>query len=173
MGYGGLRIPTPSYDKRRGNPQVLVGAAMVDGLPVSHTVFEGNRRDSATMREVIKDPHRRFGLGRCVFAGNRGMQSESSVAALESAGRGYLMAVQGRRNPAMDAALAAAGEAAWAPCAGWDGKPTRNGSRLQEVTEEGSQTRRLLAHSPERERRERKLRRAEQQKVRQRSDQLR
>ncbi len=101
-----------SRDQRPRNPQLLVGVAMVDGLPVSHTVFAGNRRDSTTVREVLADLRKRFGLGRFVFVGDRGMKSEASVAALEEQGLGYLMAVQGRRNPEMAAALQAVREQA-------------------------------------------------------------
>ena len=162
-----------SRDQRPRNPQLLVGVAMVDGLPVSHTVFAGNRRDSTTVREVLADLRKRFGLGRFVFVGDRGMKSEASVAALEEQGLGYLMAVQGRRNPEMAAALQAVREEAWAPCEGADGRVKANGSRVQEVTEEGSRRRRFLVHAPERERHERKLREAEQDKVRERLERLR
>ena len=162
-----------SRDQRPRHPQLLVGVAMVDGLPVSHTVFAGNRRDSTTVREVLADLRKRFGLGRFVFVGDRGMKSEASVAALEEQGLGYLMAVQGRRNPEMAAALQAVREEAWAPCEGADGRVKANGSRVQEVTEEGSRRRRFLVHAPERERHERKLREAEQDKVRERLERLR
>ena len=162
-----------SRDGRPANPQILVGVAMVDGLPVSHTVFAGNRKDHATVQEVIEDLRARFGLGRFVFVGDRGMKSEHSVEAVEQQGLGCLLAVQGRRNPVMDAALAAAEEEGWAACEGWDGRPKKNGSRVQEVTEKGSRTRRFLVHSPERERHERKLRRKEQGQVRKRLERLR
>ena len=161
-----------SRDQRPRNPQLLVGLPMVDGLPVSHTVFAGNRRDSTTVQEVIADLRKRFGLERFVFVGDRGMKSEASVAALEEQGLGYLMAVQGRRNPEMEAALQAVREEAWAPCEGADGRVKANGSRVQEVTEEGSRRRRFLVHSPERERHERKLREAEQDKVRERLERV-
>ena len=162
-----------SRDSRPANPQILVGVAMVDGLPVSHTVCAGNRKDSTTVQEVIRDLRARCGLGRFVFVGDRGMKSESSVEAVEEAGLGYLMAVQGRRNPVMDAALAAAKPESWVACEGWDGQAKKNGSQVQEVTGQQSRTRRFLVHSPERERHERKLRKKEQAKVRQRLERLR
>ena len=162
-----------SRDQRPRNPQLLVGVAMVDGLPVSHTVFAGNRRDSTTVREVLADLRKRFGLERFVFVGDWGMKSEASVAALEEQGMGYLMAVQGRRNPEMEAALQAVREEAWVPCEGADGRVKANGSRVQEVTEEGSRRRHFLVHAPEREWHERKLREAEQDKVRERLERLR
>ena len=40
-------------------------------------------------------------------------------------GLGYLLAVQGRPNPVMDAALEAAEAEDWAACEGWDGRPKK------------------------------------------------
>ena len=118
------------------------------------------------MAEVIGDLRKRFGLGRFVLVGDRGMKSAGSLAALEREGLGYLMGVQGRRNPEMEAALQAMGEEAWEACVGSDGTAKTNGSRVQEVTEKGGGERRFLVHSPEREGHERRLREAEQEKVR-------
>ena len=69
-----------SRDKRPANPQILVGVAMVDGLPVSHTVCAGNRKDSTTVQGVIRDLRARFGLGRFVFVGDRGMLRKKEQA---------------------------------------------------------------------------------------------
>ena len=139
---------------------------MVDGLPVSHTVLAGNRRDSTRVQEVIADLRERFGLGRFVFVGDRGMKSEASVAALEGEGLGYLLAARGRRSPRMEETLGRVREEGWQACEGAGGKVKENGSRVQEVTLEGERARRLLVHSPEREKHERKLREAQQEKVR-------
>ena len=172
LGPGPLGRRGYSRDHRPDAPQVLVGVAMVDGLPVSHTVFEGNRRDATTVPEVIADLRRRFGLGRFVFVGDRGMKSEASLTALESDGLGYLMAVQGRRNPRMEEALGRLQEGAWQACEEADGSAKQNGSRVQEVTADGETVRRLVVYSPEREQHERQLRQAQQEKVRQRLERL-
>ena len=172
LGPGPLGRRGYSRDQRPDAPQVLVGVAMVDGLPVSHTVFEGNRRDASTVPEVIADLRRRFGLGRFVFVGDRGMKSEASLAALESDGLGYLMAMQGRRNPRMEEALGRLQEGAWQACEEADGSAKQNGSRVQEVTADGETVRRLVVYSPEREQHERQLRQAQQEKVRQRLERL-
>ena len=172
LGPGLLARRGYSRDQRPDAPQVLVGVAMVDGLPVSHTVFEGNRRDATTVPEVIADLRRRFGLGRFVFVGDRGMKSEASLTALESDGLGYLMAVQGRRNPRMEEALGRLQEGAWQACEESDGSAKQNGSRVQEVTADGETVRRLVVYSPEREQHERQLRQAQQEKVRQRLERL-
>ena len=172
LGPGELAQRGYSRDRRPDAPQLLIGVAMVDGLPVSHTVFEGNRQDSTTVGEVIADLRRRFGLGRFVFVGDRGMKSEGSVAALEGEGLGYLLAVQGRRSPRMEEALERMREAAWQACEGADGEALRNGSRVQEVTRKGERVRRFVVHSPEREAHERKLREAQQERVRQKLERL-
>ena len=84
---------------------------LVDGLPVSHTVFAGNRQDSTTVQEVIADLRGRFGLGRFVFVGDRGRKSEGSVAALERVR-----------------------ETTWQACGGADGKAKQNGERSRSST---------------------------------------
>ena len=172
LGPGPLGCRGYSRDHRADAPQVLVGVAMVDGLPVSHTVFAGNRRDATTVQEVIADLRARFGLGRFVFVGDRGMQSEASLAALEEQGLGYLMAVQGRRSPRMEQALGRLKPGAWQACEQADGSAKQNGARVQEVTAEGETQRRFVVYSPERAEHERKLRQKQQEKVRQKLERL-
>ena len=172
LGPGGLARRGYSRDQRPDAPQVLLGVAMVDGLPVSHTLLEGNRRDSTTVQAVVADLRQRFGLGRFVFVGDRGMKSAASLAALQDEGLGYLMAAQGRRNPRMEEALQRLQEGAWQACEDAAGQAKQNGSRVQEVTRAGESVRRLVVHSPERERHERKLREAQQEKVRQKLQRL-
>lgn len=162
-----------SRDQRPRNPQVVVGVAMVDGLPLCHALWRGNRRDSTTVQEMVADLQERFELQRFVFVGDRGMKSAANLQALRERGLGYLMAVQGRRNPQMDRALAAAKQEAWEPCQDADGQPKANGSQVQEVTPQGESVRCFLVHSPERKQHERQLRKAARQRTRERLDQLR
>ena len=88
-----------SRDQRPRNPQLLVGVAMVDGLPVSHTVFAGNRRDSTTVREVLADLRKRFGLGRFVFVGDRGDEVGGLGGGVGGAGAGLLDGGVGAAQP--------------------------------------------------------------------------
>jgi transposase len=172
LGPGELAQRGYSRDHRPDAPQVLLGVAMVDGLPVSHTLLEGDRRDSTTVQAVVADLRQRFGLGRFVLVGDRGMKSTASLAALEDEGLGYLMAAKGRRNPRMEEALQRLQEGDWQACQDVAGEAKQNGSRVQEVTREGEPVRRIVVHSPERERHERKLREAQQEKVRQKLQRL-
>jgi transposase len=48
-----------SRDDKPRNAQVLVGLVMVDGWPIAHHVFEGNRRDAKTVPKVLRGYSRR------------------------------------------------------------------------------------------------------------------
>jgi hypothetical protein len=49
-----------SRDGKPRNRQVLVGLVMVDGWPIAHHVFAGNRRDAKTVPEVLRDLEARW-----------------------------------------------------------------------------------------------------------------
>jgi transposase len=87
-----------SRDQKPRNPQVLVGLVMVDGWPIAHHVFEGNRRDAKTVPEVLRDLEKRFGLRRVVFVGDRGMVTKQNLNDLCSGGHGYIVGRNRRRS---------------------------------------------------------------------------
>jgi transposase len=87
-----------SRDGKPRNPQVLVGLVMVDGWPIAHHVFEGNRRDAMTVSEVVIDLERRFGLKRVVFVGDRGMVTSQNLNDLRGSGHGYIIGRHRRRS---------------------------------------------------------------------------
>jgi len=87
-----------SRDEKPRNPQVLVGLVMVDGWPIAHHVFEGNRRDAMTVPDVLNDLERRFGLKRMVFVGDRGMVTSQNLEDLRSGGHGYIVGRNRRRS---------------------------------------------------------------------------
>jgi transposase len=86
-----------SRDGKPRNRQVVIGVVMMDGWPIAHHVFAGNRLDQTTVGEVVADLHQRFGLQRVVFVGDRGMMTLKNVEQLRQAGPGYLVGLQ-RRN---------------------------------------------------------------------------
>jgi hypothetical protein len=77
---------------------VLVGLIMVDGWPIAHHVFEGNRRDAKTVADVVNDLEHRFGLNRIVFVGERGMVTSQNLDDLRSRGHGYIVGRNRRRS---------------------------------------------------------------------------
>jgi len=87
-----------SRDGKPRNPQVLVGLVMVDGWPIAHHVFEGNRRDAKTVSDVVRDLERRFGLARVVFVGDRGMVTSQNLDDLRGSGHGYIVGRNRRRS---------------------------------------------------------------------------
>ena len=87
-----------SRDGKPRNPQVLVGLVMVDGWPIAHHVFEGNRRDAKTVPDVVRDLEQRFGLRRVVFVGDRGMVTKQNLDDLRSGGHGYIVGRNRRRS---------------------------------------------------------------------------
>ena len=87
-----------SRDGKPRNRQVLVGLVMVDGWPIAHHVFEGNRRDAKTVPDVMRDLEQRFGLKRIVFIGDRGMVTSQNLNDLRAGGHGYIVGRNRRRS---------------------------------------------------------------------------
>ena len=87
-----------SRDGKPRNRQVLVGLVMVDGWPIAHHVFEGNRRDAKTVPDVLRDLEQRFGLKRLVFVGDRGMVTSQNLDDLRAGGHGYIVGRNRRRS---------------------------------------------------------------------------
>jgi transposase len=87
-----------SRDGKPRNRQVLVGLVLIDGWPIAHHVFQGNRRDSKTVPEVLADLEKRFGLKRVVFVGDRGMVTADNLALLRQRKQGYVVGLQRRRR---------------------------------------------------------------------------
>lgn len=97
----GLGRHPSTKDSRDGKPrdrQVQVGMVMVNGWPIAHHVFPGNWRDFETVKRVIDDLERRFGLKRVVFVGDRGMVTSDNVRLLRERRQGYLVGLQRRRR---------------------------------------------------------------------------
>jgi transposase len=88
-----------SRDGKPRNRQILVGVVMIDGWPIAHHVFEGNKRDSLTVQGVVKDLLQRFGLRRVVFVGDRGMMTVDNVAEMRQCKQGYVVGLNRRRRP--------------------------------------------------------------------------
>jgi transposase len=87
-----------SRDGKSRNRQVLVGCVMVDGWPIAHHVFAGNRRDSTTVPYVLSDLKQRFGLRRVVFVGDRGMVTVDNLELIRKTGNGYIVGRNRRRS---------------------------------------------------------------------------
>jgi len=83
---------------KRNHKQVLLGLIMVEGLPVAHYVFRGNRGEKTTIKWLSKDVRRKFNVGRIIFVMDRGMISAMNLEEIEKQDNGYIAAMKRRRN---------------------------------------------------------------------------
>jgi transposase len=94
-----------SRDKRPDAKQVLVGLVLDrDGFPKAHEIFEGNRQDRNTVKEMLKNLEKRTGPkpGTTVVV-DRGMAYEEDLAEIRAHRYHYLVA---SRQPERNAWLA-------------------------------------------------------------------
>lgn len=88
-----------SRDMRPDALQIVVGIVMSrDGIPIAHHVFEGNRLDKTTVKEVIKDLKERFGIKEAVFVGDRGMITFENIETLRDYHYEYIMGLPKRNS---------------------------------------------------------------------------
>jgi transposase len=129
-----------SRDGKPQNRQIVVGVVMAAGWPIAHHVFAGNTVDGKTVKQVVDDLGERFGLGRVVFVGDRGMVSAKNLKELDGDGHGYLVGLRRRNNPKVDAWLQQVDEQAWTDCPGGINARERKeplATRVQEIVMAG------------------------------------
>ncbi len=152
QGPPGLGAHGHSRDGKPRNRQVLVGLVMVDGWPIAHHVFAGNRRDANTVPDVLHDLEQRFGLKRIVFVGDRGMVTSQNLEDLRGGGHGYIVGRNRRRSgEVFDYIQSATGP--WIECpAGITAreKATAPKTFVQEVAANKPGVRVFVVHSEER-----------------------
>jgi len=164
----GLADHGHSRDEKPRNRQVLVGLVMIDGWPIAHHVFQGNKRDSTTVDSVLEDIQKRFGLRRVVFVGDRGMVTSDNIKQLRSKHQGYLVGLSRRRRPEVIACINAA-KGPWLECPmGMTAREKTNPPKtlVQEVASDKTGVRVFVVHSDERLEYERGEREKAMQKVR-------
>jgi hypothetical protein len=85
-----------SKNGRGDAPQIVVGLAVTrDGLPVRSWVFPGQINDITTV-EQIKEDLRGWRLGRCIFVGDAGMNSDDNRRMLGLGGGKYILGAKMR-----------------------------------------------------------------------------
>jgi len=98
QGPPGLAALGYSRDREPGKHQVVIGLIMCNGLPIGHEVFEGNRLDKKTVKEVLSKLKEQFDIHRCIFVGDRGLVSPENLEELERNGFDSILALKKRRN---------------------------------------------------------------------------
>ncbi len=81
-----------SRDKRPDCKQVCIGLVVSKcGMPLGYEVFEGNRTDVTTLREIVEKMERLYGKADRIWIGDRGMMSKKNIEFLKSGGRHYII----------------------------------------------------------------------------------
>lgn len=158
-----------SRDGKPRNRQVLIGVVMMEGWPIAHHVFAGNRLDQTTVMEAVGDLQQRFGLKRVVLVGDRGMVTLSNLEQLRQAEQGYLVGLQRRNRKDVPGYIgqAVAGNK-WQECPVGitaSEKAVAPKTWVQEVAGNEPGVRVLVVHSEEREQYERGLRELSMERV--------
>lgn len=96
--FEGLALGNPqakrgySRDHRPDCKQVCIALVVTrEGIPLAHEVFDGNRVDVTTVKEIVAKIESRFGVADRVWVMDRGMASEENVAWLRAGGRRYVI----------------------------------------------------------------------------------
>lgn len=99
-GEGPLGLAKKGYsrDKKPGKNQVVIGLIMCNGLPIGHEVFEGNRVDKKTVKEILSKLKKEFEIDRLIFVGDRGLVTKENLEELEKNGFESILALRKRRN---------------------------------------------------------------------------
>lgn len=90
-----------SRDSRPDCKQVVVGLVVdKDGFPIKHEVFDGNRRDSTTVEDMLESLDKRVGVLRgATVVVDRGMSTRENLASIKARGCHYIVAArQSERN---------------------------------------------------------------------------
>jgi len=166
-----------SRDGKPRNRQVVIGVVMMDGWPIAHHVFAGNRLDKTTVGEVVEDLRQRFGLQRVVFVGDRGMVTLNNVELLRQLEQGYLVGLQRRNRKNIPHYIEQAmTRNDWQECPVGitaSEKATVPRTRVQEVPGKEAGVRVFVVHSEEREQYERGMRELSMERARMELEALR
>ena len=84
-----------SRDHRPDRPQIVIGVVTSkQGIPFAHYVFEGNTSDKSTVKQVLSDLKKRFGITHCVFVGDRGMISRINIECIKDQEYDFIMGIR-------------------------------------------------------------------------------
>lgn len=87
-----------SRDHRKDRKQIVVGLVMCDGIPIYHEVHKGNTVDKTTLKGMIKNLKRKFGIKKVIVVADRGIITEDNLDLLENEEYQYILGTQRRNN---------------------------------------------------------------------------
>jgi len=81
-----------SRDHRGDCKQVCIALIVSKcGMPFAYELFDGNRHDSTTVKEIILNIEQKFGAADRVWVMDRGMTSEDNIEFLKTRGQHYIL----------------------------------------------------------------------------------
>lgn len=81
-----------SRDNRSDCPQVCIGLVTTgEGLPIAFEIFDGNRPDVTTTKEMVQIMEGKYGKANRIWVMDRGMVSEANLDYMRKAGTRYLV----------------------------------------------------------------------------------
>lgn len=81
-----------SRDQRSDCKQICIALVVSrDGMPLGYEVFDGNRADVTTVKEMVELVEGRYGKADRVWVMDRGMVSEANISFLKQQGRRYIL----------------------------------------------------------------------------------
>ena len=81
-----------SRDKRSDCKQVCIGLVVSKcGMPLGYEVFEGNRHDVKTWKEIVTTMEERYGKADRIWCGDRGMMSKDNLEFMKTGNRKYII----------------------------------------------------------------------------------
>jgi transposase len=88
-----------SRDNRPEREQIVIGVVTsFEGYPIKHYVFEGNRKDETTVKDVVKELKSEYNIEDTTFVGDRGMITKLNLERLEGEGFKYIMGAKHRQD---------------------------------------------------------------------------
>lgn len=157
---GNLRRHGQSKDKRPRQVQVVVGVVMANGFPIAHHVFAGNTADKSTLKRVLTDLQRRFGLRHIMVVSDRGLVSDENLGFLSQHNLSYLLAVGSRRSDEAKEVLRRLADSTW--------QRVDQENQVQQIQLEHTKTRYFVIDSQQRKEYEQSMRQRSMQRAKER-----
>ena len=87
--------------EHRPSPIVQMGLFMDTlGLPMCYKLFEGNTTDCLTLKPMVQELQKNYGVGRVIVVADKGLNTGNNIAYNKAIGNGYVMSlsIRGSNN---------------------------------------------------------------------------
>jgi len=86
-----------SRDHPPDRPQAEIGLLVNgDGIPISHTVFDGGIKDSTTLPQIVEQMRGPLKIKQCIFVLDKRMVTSENLREFASSGYEYIVSIKPR-----------------------------------------------------------------------------